>query len=106
MVLQVATKREFDDIVNSDKRVAVHFTATWNGPCRFIGPKFEAFADSFETIKFIKVDVDENSETSEVYQISAMPTFKFFVDGKPFGEDMVEANEKELHHKLEQLAAC
>jgi thioredoxin 1 len=104
MVLRVTTKPDFDSIIKDEKRVAVHFEATWSGPCRFIGPKFEAFADEFKAIKFIKVDVDENSETAEAWGISAIPTFKFFADGESFGEDLVGASENKLKHKLEKLA--
>ena len=31
MVQEVATKKEFDEIINGDKVVVVDFTATWSG---------------------------------------------------------------------------
>jgi hypothetical protein len=41
------------------------------------------------------ITTDENSETVEDQKISAMPTFKFFANGKPFGKDLVGADEKD-----------
>ena len=37
-------------------------------------------------MKFIKVDVDDNSETAEANGISAMPTFHFYKDGVKVNE--------------------
>merc|ERR1712141_207280 len=85
MVQQIATKDDFDAFLKANKKVAVDFTAVWCGPCRMIGPKFEAFAEHGDfkgVIAFIKVDVDENGETAEAQGISAMPTFKFYLDGE------------------------
>merc|ERR1712168_1756718 len=88
MVQQIKTKAEFDAFLKANKKVACDFTATWCGPCRMIGPKFEAFAakDDFKDIAFIKVDVDQNSDTSEAEGISAMPTFMFYLDGAKVDE--------------------
>jgi hypothetical protein len=39
-------------------------------------------AELNEKVTVIKVDVDENEETSEVEKIIAMPTFKIYRKGK------------------------
>ena len=36
-----------------------------------------ANSDEYKDIIFVKIDVDENPETSEKYQIMSMPTFLF-----------------------------
>ena len=61
------------------KSVVVDFTASWCGPCRMMAPVFEALAQEFAgQIEFIKIDVDNNQETAQFCQISAMPTFKVY----------------------------
>lgn len=104
MSLQVGTKSDFDEILSRNNRVVVIFYASWVGPCKMIKPKFEAFADEFKAIKFITVDVDENSETAEAYDISSevLPTFKFFQNGKAVLK-LLGASENELKKKLQEL---
>lgn len=106
MALKVVKLAEFNSILASHKLVAVMFTATWCGPCKSIGPIFEGFVWKYPTIKFIKVDVDENSETAENYEISSMPTFKFFANGQESVEELVGADEMELDGKLQALATA
>ena len=52
-------------------------------------------------INLFKVDVDINSETAEAHDISAMPTFKCFKDGKQVDE-MVGASEDKLKAMIEK----
>jgi len=60
----------------------VMFTAKWCGPCKKIKPEFERMACMHEGIDFFKVDVDEGPEIASLENIQAMPTFKFFMNGK------------------------
>ena len=43
-----------------------------------IGPEFEALANSGNSLKFYKLDVDDNAEAAEKAGIEAMPTFKVY----------------------------
>ena len=48
--------------------------------------------------------MDENDETAQAQKISAMPTFKFFKNGKEItNEEMMGANEAGLRSKIEKL---
>ena len=58
----------------------------------------------YKTIKFIKVDIDANSETAESQGISAMPTFKFFKKGEKVGE-VVGADLDKIKVELNKLMA-
>lgn len=51
------------------------FNATWCGPCREFHPVFAKAAKDYEgKLTFYSVDVDENVELAEMYQIEAIPT--------------------------------
>ncbi len=95
---------EFQVCLAEHELVAVDFTATWCGPCRRIGPMFAAMATKFKDVHFIKVDVDENSETAAHFKVQAMPTFMFFHGGKKVSE-LVGASAERLLTKIAELAA-
>ena len=80
---------------------AVDFTATWCGPCKFIGPIFEKMSVNYPNAKFIKVDVDAGEQIASEQGISAMPTFKIYKDGVVVGE-LVGASEGELKNLLDK----
>jgi len=62
--------------------VVVDFSAPWCGPCKKIAPEFVALAQSHENVRFGKIDVDKNTETTETYDITSMPSFLFFQDSR------------------------
>jgi len=65
------------------------------GPCQRIGPLFEALSEEEPNVVFVKVDVDENEETSQACGISCMPTFHFYKNGAKI-EEFSGANETKI----------
>ncbi|MGI6359909.1 MAG: thioredoxin [Acholeplasmatales bacterium] len=65
----------------SEGVVLVDFFATWCGPCKMIGPHLNELANEVKDVKFLKVDVDNNSELKVKYQIKNIPTLVLFKDG-------------------------
>merc|ERR1711964_304767 len=65
-----------------DKLVVVDFWATWCGPCGKMAPKFEEFAKEYSDAIFLKVDVDELDDLAAEHEVSSLPCFKFFMNGK------------------------
>ena len=49
-----------------NSKVLAYFTASWCGPCKAISPHFNQFCKEHgDSIQFVKVDVDKNSQTAE-----------------------------------------
>eukprot|EP00347_Sterkiella_histriomuscorum_P018814 403344069 len=71
------TKAIFDEFVAQagDRPVFVDFYATWCGKCELLKPDLEAIADAhLEQAIYIKVDVEENEEIAEEFQVESLPT--------------------------------
>ena len=63
-------------IDNFNGLVVVDFTATWCGPCKKITPYYHELNEKYNNVLFLKVDVDDNEETTEHCNINSMPTFQ------------------------------
>ncbi|KAJ2829603.1 glycerol ether metabolic process [Coemansia sp. 'formosensis'] len=105
-VVVVTSKKHFDELIKTKPKVAVDFKATWCGPCKVIGPKFAKLAETHKDVTFLQVDVDDVSEVAQIQRITAMPTFKFFSNGKPFEKrpELIGANLPELIKSLTALS--
>ena len=86
MVHLVTSATEFRDILAKHPLVICDFTASWCGPCKMIAPVFESLAEKHKDIYSIKLDVDQVQQIAAEEGITAMPTFKVYLQGRVIRE--------------------
>jgi thioredoxin 1 len=66
---------ELSELISSNEKVMLYFSAEWCGPCKILKPNMEKAESEFgEEIKFAKADVSEAEETTKKYSIKNIPT--------------------------------
>ena len=82
MAIQEITSADFEEVVlKSETPVLVDFNATWCGPCRMLKPTLDAIAAERSDVKVVGVDIDENMELAEEYEVFSIPCLVLFKDG-------------------------
>jgi len=83
-MVQHVSEVDFNEVVlNYEGVVLVDFWATWCGPCKMIAPVVEEVSNEVSNARFVKIDVDENENLANKYQISSIPTLMIFKNGTP-----------------------
>jgi thioredoxin 1 len=78
------SEKDFESAVLKSKGITlVDFWANWCGPCKMMAPVLESISDELKEVSFAKVNVDENENLADKYEILSIPTLLVFKDGKP-----------------------
>lgn len=81
--MNVITHSELENLISTEDIVVVDFFAEWCAPCRLMAPDFAKVAATFDgKATFVKVDVDNNPDSSVKFSLSSLPTVLIFKDGK------------------------
>jgi len=78
------TKNNFEsEVINSEIPVLIDFWASWCGPCKMLSPIIAELADKYEgKVKVCKVNVDEEMELANRFQVSSIPMVVVMKNGK------------------------
>lgn len=70
------------EVLNSDKKVLIDFWAPWCSPCRMVVPLIDEIASEREDIKVVKINIVENPELANQYNVYSIPTLIVMEHGK------------------------
>ena len=69
-------------VLNAEHPVVVDFYADWCGPCKMLSPVLDQLEDEFDDFEFVKVNIEENPELAEEFEVFSIPNVCIFKDGQ------------------------
>jgi thioredoxin 1 len=93
------------EVLESDKPVLVDFWAPWCGPCRVVAPVLEEIAGERDDLRIVKLNVDENQQTAQNFQVLSIPTLILFKGGQPVHKVVGAYPKRKLEAELEPVLA-
>lgn len=78
----VVNKNNFEEVLKSEKKVLLDFYADWCGPCRMVLPLVEQLADENPQYLIGKVNIDNEPELAQAFDVFSVPTLVVLENGK------------------------
>ncbi len=85
LVTNIIDEEHWESLLEGQKMLVVQFTASWCKPCKQIAPLFESLCEelSSNTLRFIRVDIDEFGDVAASAGVMAIPAFAVYdIKGK------------------------
>ncbi len=95
-IINVTSENFEEEVLKSDKPVLVDFYADWCGPCKMLSPIIESVAKENETIKVVKINVDNAQDLAIEYQVMSIPTVVVIKDGQEVNRSVGVVSKSEI----------
>lgn len=76
------TEDQLEQLLSSNQKVMVQYGASWCGNCKITKPKFKRMAEENPDMEFYYVDAEKFPNSRQFADVSNLPTFAGFVNGK------------------------
>lgn len=83
-ILTIENKKQFkEEVLQSEQAVLVDFWAPWCSFCRRLAPAIDRIEEKYgKNVKIAKLNVDDNKEIAQKYEVNSIPTLILFQNGK------------------------
>lgn len=81
-VLKLTKNNYEEEVLNSEKPVLIDFWANWCMPCRMLSPIIDEISEKREDVKICKINIDEEMELAQKFQVMSIPTLVYIKNGK------------------------
>ena len=82
------TKQQINQSLSSNDKTLVHFTAEWCNPCKRLVPVIDELIAQDPTIKYIKIDVDEEPGVAQEFEVKSVPTLIAYKGSEQSGRNV------------------
>ena len=108
-IIQVTQQKEINDLLDNNYTLCVDFWAPWCGPCLKFAEVFDEAAfelsDTPNSIKFIKVNIDQATAIATEYEINSIPTVLLLKKDQPPKKRVGSMTKNELVEFIKQQQA-
>jgi len=102
-VLNTTDKNFKNDVLDSSKPVLVDLWAEWCGPCKAIAPALDEISNEMsDNITVAKINIDENPNTAQEFNIRSIPALMIFKNGKLEAEMMGQVPKSQLEEWIKE----
>lgn len=81
-VIKVTTDTFEKEVLQAEGPVVVDFNADWCGPCKMLAPVIDELAEEHPEIKFVSVNIDDEEDLADDYDVFSIPCLVVFKDGE------------------------
>jgi len=102
-VIEINESQFEQEVMQAEIPVLVDFWAPWCGPCKMLGPVLEAVAEANDSrLKVVKVNVDDNPNLAQKYEVMGIPTMFLFKNGQVIESFSGAMSKQALTEKVEK----
>ena len=102
-VLNTTDKNFKNDVLDSSKPVLVDFWAEWCGPCKAIAPALDEISvEMSDNLTVAKINIDENPNIAQEFNIRSIPALMLFKNGKLEAEMMGQVPKSQLEEWIKE----